>query len=63
MKKAADGINKYFKKITLKTKNNAYKDAEYAAVDFCANLKSIAQKSRPKTPQKPNSWKIKHSKS
>lgn len=52
MKKAADGINKYFKKITLKTKNNAYKDAEYAAVDFCAELKSIAQKIKTKDPSK-----------
>ena len=43
MGKISDGITNYFKKITLKTKNNAYKNAEYSTIDFCNYLKSLAK--------------------
>ena len=37
-------INNVFKKITLKTKNNSYKSAEYSVIDFCNYLENIAKK-------------------
>ena len=42
--KFADSVNNFFKnKLVLKTKNNAYKSAEYAAIDFCNYLEKIAR--------------------
>ena len=53
MKKIVNGINKFFKKIALKTKNNTYKEAEYSVVDFCNYLKNIAkQHNNPELEQK-----------
>lgn len=50
---AIDKINNVFKKITLKTKNNSYKTAEYSVIDFCNYLKDIAkQKNSPELAQK-----------
>lgn len=47
--KFADSVNNFFKnKLVVKTKNNAYKSAEYAAIDFCNYLEKIAkQKNDP----------------
>ena len=42
--KTIDKVNNIFKKITLKTKNNAYKSAEYSVIDFCNYLEGIARK-------------------
>ena len=39
MDPAIDKINKFFKKIVLKTKNNSYNEAEIAMVDFCNQLR------------------------
>ena len=48
-----DKINNLFKKITLKTKNNAYKSAEYSVIDFCNYLEEIAkQKNCPELSEK-----------
>ena len=41
---AINKINNVFKKITLKTKNNSYKSAEYSVIDFCNYLENIAKK-------------------
>lgn len=39
MDPAIDKINKFFKNIVLKTKNNSYNEAEIAMVDFCNQLR------------------------
>lgn len=46
LNKVVNGINKFFRKVTLKTKNNAYKQAEYSVVDFCNYLKTIAKEQK-----------------
>ena len=48
MEKIIDKINHFFKKITLKTKNQSYQNAEYSVVEFSNYLKTLASQ-YPKT--------------
>ncbi len=48
MQKVVNSVNNVFKNIVLKTKNNAYKDAELSNVRFCNYLEKLAKESPEK---------------